>query len=264
MPVVRRRQGAETAFVVRDPGSSDHAELQWPLGRRRRLLRRQLRLRPLAPVHAPGLRLALAGVGGYALGTIPSARVAARLVAGGSVDVAAAGTGNPGALNAARLLGPVPGVAVAVADVAKGVSAALVGRALAAEDGAHVAAVAAVAGHCFPPRPGCRGGKGVATSFGQCLATFPAYAPLDAAIALAASRLGTGRPALVAVAVSTTCWVASGLVWWRKGWPNLWGPAPSAALPLANAATALVMSARAVPMLRGREPDELALPRVAR
>jgi hypothetical protein len=43
--------------------------------------------------------------------------------------------------------------------------------------------------------------------------------------------------------------------------PNLWGPPPTGALPLANAATVIVIASRAGKLLRRQEPDELALPR---
>jgi glycerol-3-phosphate acyltransferase PlsY len=148
------------------------------------------------------------------------------------------------------------------ADVAKGVAACAWGTKSAGDVGAHVAGVAAVAGHCYPPWSRFRGGKGVATSFGQCVATFPAYAPLDAALATAVARIpGLRRPALVSVAVSSGAWVLAGVLWWRRGLPNLWGPRPTAALPVASAATVLVIASRAISSLRRREPDELALPR---
>jgi glycerol-3-phosphate acyltransferase PlsY len=128
--------------------------------------------------------------------------------------------------------------------------------------GAHVAGVAAVVGHCFPLWTRFRGGKGVATSFGQCLYTLPAYAPVDVAVAMSVARApGLRRPALVSVAVSSVAWLLAGVLWWRRQLPNLWGPRPTVALPLANAATVLVIASRAVALLRDREPDELALPR---
>jgi glycerol-3-phosphate acyltransferase PlsY len=163
-------------------------------------------------------------------------------------------------MNALRVLGRRAGVAVALADVAKGVLACVAGRALAGDAGAHAAGVAAVAGHCYPVTARFRGGKGVATSFGQCVATFPAYAPLDAAIATVVVRLpGLRRPALASVAVSSGTWILAGVVWWRRRLPNLWGPRPTAMLPLANAGTTAVLASRAVLALRRGEPDELAV-----
>ena len=194
---------------------------------------------------------------GYLAGTAPSAALVARLLTGGSVDLRSAGSGNPGGLNARRLLGRRAGAAVIVGDVGKGVVACLAGRRLAGDLGAHVAGVAAVTGHCYPLWTGFRGGKGVATSFGQCLATFPVYAPVDAAVAVAvARRPSLRRPALTSVAASSTAWLLASVVWWRRGWPNLWGPRPTVALPLANAATIAIILSKAARRSRRERPDE--------
>jgi glycerol-3-phosphate acyltransferase PlsY len=207
-------------------------------------------------------RLVSALLGGYLIGTAPSSDVAARLATGGAVDLRSSGTGNPGGTNARRILGPRIGTVVTLTDIAKGVAACAWGRHRAGDIGAHAAGVAAVAGHCYPLWSRFRGGKGVATSFGQCLYTFPAYAPIDVALATSIARLpGLRRPALVSVGVSSVAWVLAGVVWWRRGFRNLWGPRPTRALPFANAATGLVIASRAVTMLRREEPDELALPR---
>ena len=207
-------------------------------------------------------RLLSAAVGGYLLGTAPSSDVACRLATGGSVDLRSSGSGNPGGMNARRVLGRRVGIAVVAADIAKGVVACGWGRRRGGDVGAHLAGVAAVIGHCYPLWTRFHGGKGVATSFGQCVYTFPAYAPVDVALATSVARIpGVRRPALVSVAVSSTAWLLASILWWRRGFPNLWGPRPTAALPLANAATVLVIASRAASLLRRREPDELALPR---
>lgn len=208
------------------------------------------------------IRLVCAAVGGYLFGTTPSADVAARLVGKGAVDIRSSGTGNPGGTNARRVLGRRPGYAVVLADIAKGFVGCAWGRRCAGDRGAHVAGVAAVIGHCYPLWSRFRGGKGVATSFGQCAYTFPAWAPVDLAIGMGVPRIsGLRRPALVSVCVSSTVWLAASLVWWRHRLPNLWGPQATAALPLANAATLLVIASRAIGMIRKGEPDELAVPR---
>lgn len=208
------------------------------------------------------LRLVAAGAGGYLLGTVPSAALAARLATGGAVDVRAAGSGNPGGLNARRLLGPRLGAAVIAADIGKGLAAGVGGRCAAGGAGAHVAAVASVAGHCYPVWARFHGGKGVATSVGQCLATFPAYAPIDVAVAATTARLpGIRRPALVSAGVASIAWVLAGVVWWKRDLPNLWGPRPTGALPLANGVTVALLASRALESLRRRDPDELAIDR---
>jgi acyl phosphate:glycerol-3-phosphate acyltransferase len=208
---------------------------------------------------ACALRLVASAAAGYLLGTVPSAAVAGRLARGGAGDPRAAGSGNPGALNVGRLLGRRAGAVVAAADVAKGVAACAVGRRVASDSGAHVGGVAAVAGHCFPVWSGFEGGKGVATSFGQCLYTFPVYAPLDAALAVTVARARwVRRPSLASVAVASTAWIAVSFVWWRRRWPNLWGPPATAALPAANAATVAVLASRAAAGLARGGVDEYA------
>lgn len=186
--------------------------------------------------------LVAAGAVGYLAGTFPSADVASRLATGGSVDLRQTGSANPGALNAAQQLGSTWGIAVLVADAAKGALGAVAGRRLAADGGAYLAATAAIAGHIAPVWTSFRGGKGVATSAGTCLAVFPAYFPIDAAVA-AAGAAGTRNPE-TSVRVASAVWVLSALLWWRRGWPNLWGPTPTAGLPMFAAAGSVMIVAK--------------------
>ena len=188
------------------------------------------------------LRLLAAAGAGYLTGTFPSADIAARLASGGATDLRRAGSGNPGAANAMQVLGRRWGYGVLAADVAKGALACVAGRRLAGDGGAHVAGTAAVLGHCLPVWNGFRGGKGVAASAGQCLATFPAYFPVDLGVAYASSRWR--RQARSTTAAASAAWIAGATVWWRRGWPNGWGPRPTAALPLAAAASSAVILAR--------------------
>ena len=194
--------------------------------------------------------LAVAGLGGYLAGTFPSADVASRLASGGAIDLRRAGSANPGALNAAQQLGTGWGIAVLGVDAAKGVVGAHIGRRLAGDGGGYLGATAAIAGHIAPVWNGFRGGKGVATSAGACLAVFPAYFPIDAAVA-AVGAAGT-RNAASAVRWSSTVWVASALLWWRRRWPNLWGPQPTAGLPLFAAAGATMILAKFAAVGRAR------------
>ena len=183
--------------------------------------------------------------GAYALGTIPSADLAARLAgrrrAGGAVDLRAAGSGNPGAANAAQVLGSGWGVAVLVGDIAKAVLAGLLGWVAVGGDGACWGGTAAVVGHCLPVWNRFRGGKGVACSAGQCLVSFPAYFPIDVFVAYATAKWK--RQAFTATIVASACWVLAAVLWWRAGWPNLWGPNPTAALPAsASVSSAIILS----------------------
>jgi acyl phosphate:glycerol-3-phosphate acyltransferase len=128
------------------------------------------------------------------------------------------------------MLGTRWGVVVLVADIAKGAAAGLLGLLIAGDPGAYAAATAAIAGHIFPVWSGFRGGKGVATSAGACLAVFPAYFPIDMIVA-GASALRSRR-ADIGTQVACVVWVVSALVWWLADLPNLWGPDPSVGLLL--------------------------------
>lgn len=188
------------------------------------------------------VRLAGAAVLGYAAGTIPSADVATRLATGGSVDLRAAGSGNPGAANASQVLGARWGAGVMAADIVKAAVASRAGQRLAGGTGAHVAGTAAVVGHCFPVWRGFKGGgKGVACSVGQCLATFPAYLPVDLGVAALTASGPWKQRARSATLVSSFFWVIGAAVWWRRDLPNAWGPKPTAGLPVAAAVSSAVI-----------------------
>jgi glycerol-3-phosphate acyltransferase PlsY len=116
---------------------------------------------------APGLAAALV-VASFVLGSIPFGVLISRTFY--RRDIRAQGSGNIGAANALRTLGKRGAVAVLVLDALKGALPVLAGRALGNDTVAAVAALAAVAGHCFSPFLGFRGGKGVATSFGAVVA----------------------------------------------------------------------------------------------
>lgn len=142
-----------------------------------------------------------------------------------------------------NLLGRKAGYTVIAGDIAKGALASAVGGVVAGPGGAHAAGSAAVIGHCLPVWNGFKGGKGVGASVGQCLATFPAYFPIDlgvAAITMAVPRWK--QRAFVATMISSACWVGGAVVWWRKGWRNLWGPAPGPGLPMAAAVSSAMIA----------------------
>lgn len=182
---------------------------------------------------------------GYLVGTFPTADLVARRSSNGSVDLRSAGTGNPGGANAVKVLGKKAGGVVIAGDITKGAAASAIGGIVAGPAGAHIAGSASVIGHCYPVWNGFRGGKGVAASVGQCLATFPAYFPIDAAVAVVTVAVPRWKQrAFAATVASSVCWVLGGLVWWRRGLPNLWGPKPTAGLPLASAVSSAVIMQR--------------------
>jgi acyl phosphate:glycerol-3-phosphate acyltransferase len=175
-------------------------------------------------------RLLAAIAVGYLLGTLPSADLVTRLATHGRVDIRSSGTGNPGAANAIKVIGTGWGLVVLVLDIAKGTAAGLLGWAVGGTGAAYAAGTAAIAGHILPVWTGFRGGKGVATSAGTCLAVFPAYFPIDVVVA-GASALRSHRADLTTRA-ACVIWVASSGAWWIWGLPNLWGPDPTWALPV--------------------------------
>jgi glycerol-3-phosphate acyltransferase PlsY len=106
----------------------------------------------------------------YLLGSIPTGLMVARLL--GGPDPRQAGSGNVGAANLFRLLGPNAGVLTCLGDTLKGALPVLLAvywlTPLGAWHDSAVAAVglAAVLGHVFPLFLNFRGGKAVATAFG--------------------------------------------------------------------------------------------------
>jgi len=99
-----------------------------------------------------------------------------------------------------------------------------------------------------------RGGKGVAASAGTTAVCFPAYMPIDVALAGATLLLSRGRAGL-ATYVASAVFTVSSLVWWKTQRGNLWGPRPSGWLPVYAAATSAVicyrfLSAQAEPPIR--------------
>ncbi len=94
------------------------------------------------------------------------------------VDVRSIGSGNIGATNVWRALGPTFGVLAFALDVLKGVAGPLVGRWLVPESdwGIALCGIAAVLGHIFSPFLGFKGGKGISTSLGALFGLVPLVA----------------------------------------------------------------------------------------
>jgi glycerol-3-phosphate acyltransferase PlsY len=115
------------------------------------------------------MRLAVLALA-YLAGSVPFGLLAGRLA---GRDVRAAGSGNIGATNAARVLGKGWGALVLVLDAAKGFLPALLAARTLAPWLAAAAGLLAVLGHVLPVWLRFRGGKGVATGFGVFLALAP-------------------------------------------------------------------------------------------
>jgi glycerol-3-phosphate acyltransferase PlsY len=127
---------------------------------------------------------------GYAVGSLPIGYLVAQAASG--VDLRRVGSGNVGAANVYRTGGRRMGIAVMLADAAKGASAVL----LAGPGTVAVAAgVAAVVGHVYPVWLGFKGGKGVATASG----VFGVLAPWPTLIAAVAFGLTVARTRFVSL-----------------------------------------------------------------
>ena len=141
------------------------------------------------------LNLVLGLIGGYALGTMPSAIVVARAK---GVDITTFGSGNPGASNVARAIGWRYGIIVFALDAAKGAIPALV--MLGHRPSAYVCGAAAIVGHIFPVTRKFKGGKGIATGAGVLLALHPVIMIIAAASWVAIMKLSK-KASIASIAV---------------------------------------------------------------
>ncbi|MEP7029169.1 MAG: glycerol-3-phosphate 1-O-acyltransferase PlsY [Candidatus Eisenbacteria bacterium] len=163
----------------------------------------------------PGsLRSALALVAAFVLGGVPSALWVGRLARG--VDVREHGSGNLGATNVYRTLGPALGWTVFALDALKGVGGVLLAKAIAGDAfpggrvGAGLAgALAAVLGHVFTPFAGFKGGKGAATAAGAMIAV----APVAGALCLACFLVGVVLTHRISVGTITAALALPLLLW---------------------------------------------------
>lgn len=165
---------------------------------------------------ADGLVYAGLVVGAYLLGAVsPAALVARRHRA----DLRAAGSGNPGATNVARVLGRRWGVTVGVLDALKGLLPALLALSTVGRPWAFAVGFAAVLGHVTSPFLRGRGGKGVATSLGVLVALAPvwvaAVALVFVVVALLTRWVG-GASSAAALALLPVCLLL----------PPVWGAEP--------------------------------------
>lgn len=137
------------------------------------------------------MRFVIGALAAFLIGSLPWGLWIGKLTRG--VDVRRFGSGNLGATNVYRVLGPAWGITVLLLDAAKGAAAVLVVRLLAAGGLEHggaaslglawaglIGLAASVLGHSFSPFAGFRGGKGVATAAGA----WGVLAPVPLALAL--------------------------------------------------------------------------------
>ena len=126
------------------------------------------------------IRVAFALIVGYLVGAVPFGVLIGQRTAG--VDIRRLGSGNTGATNVLRVLGPQAAALVLAMDVAKGIAAVFVGRWLAGGDIVPLlSGLAAVVGHNWSVFLRFGGGKGVATTAGVVIASMPLVATISIA-----------------------------------------------------------------------------------
>ncbi len=160
------------------------------------------------------LWIAVCALPAYLAGTFPTAHLIMR--AHGR-DVTAEGSGNPGASNVARLLGPRWGLLAFTGDAAKGAIAAGAGLVFEGRAGGYLLGVAAILGHVFPVTRRFKGGRGVATAAGMMLVLHPLIAA-----GLMAAWVLMGKVLKLASVASLVCALALPVLAWsiddRAAW----------------------------------------------
>lgn len=157
------------------------------------------------------INLILGIVGGYLLGTLPSAIIVARAK---GIDITTFGSGNPGASNVARAIGWRYGSIVFVLDAAKGAIPALL--LIGHRPSAYICGAVAIVGHIFPATRGFKGGKGIATGAGVLLVLHPLIMIISAVSWIAIMKLS--KKASVASIVVVPLVVVLLIVTGKPGW----------------------------------------------
>lgn len=117
------------------------------------------------------IQIILVILAGYLLGSLPCGYLIARFK---KVDIRQVGSGNIGATNVFRTLGPVPGILVFILDLAKGAVPVLICRQITTDPWLIIlTGAAAVLGHTFSIFMKFKGGRGAATGLGILLAVAP-------------------------------------------------------------------------------------------
>jgi glycerol-3-phosphate acyltransferase PlsY len=132
----------------------------------------------------------------YLLGAIPTGFLMGKWLKG--IDIRQAGSGNIGATNVFRILGPKPGAAVLLLDMAKGFVVVAVLPHFMHDAGSWkpmVGGLLAVLGHDYTCFLKFKGGKGVATSAGVLLG----LAPVSTVFAIAVFAVAFGSTRMISV-----------------------------------------------------------------
>jgi acyl phosphate:glycerol-3-phosphate acyltransferase len=152
----------------------------------------------------------------YLIGSIPVGFLVSRMA--GGVDIRGQGSGNIGATNVLRTMGPAPAIGTLLGDVLKGYLAVRVAEVFGPQPGWGAAGVVlAVVGNCWPIFLRFKGGKGVATGLGA----FLALAPKAIVPALVVWLVLAAAFRYVSLASIVGC-VAMALSVWLLGYPHVY------------------------------------------
>ncbi len=118
------------------------------------------------------MKIALVIISCYLLGSIPFGYIVGKLFK--KVDIREFGSGNIGATNAFRILGPTLASLVLIGDIGKGIFSIYLVRFLNIDSTLlAIAGLAVICGHDWSLFLGFKGGKGIATTFGVVFALNP-------------------------------------------------------------------------------------------
>ncbi len=123
----------------------------------------------------------------YLIGSIPTGYILGKVLKG--IDIRTLGSGNIGATNVWRALGPVPALAALAGDITKGIVAVLLGRHFGPPGFELATAAAALIGHGWSVFLRFRGGKMIATLLGVLLMLPPVGIAVAAVIWLSLTAL---------------------------------------------------------------------------
>ena len=162
----------------------------------------------------------------YLIGAVPVGFLVAR--AAGGLDIRAKGSGNIGATNVLRTLGPLPAALTLLGDIVKGYVAVRVAEVFGPEPAWGAAgALLAIAGNCWPVFLRFKGGKGVATALGAFLALVPAAIAVAAIVwivLVAAFRYVSLASILASASLALGAWIL--------GYPSIYAAAAACAAVL--------------------------------
>ena len=119
------------------------------------------------------MKIALIILGCYLLGSIPFGYIAGKLFK--KIDIRELGSGNIGATNVFRILGPTLASLVLISDIGKGIFSIYLAQYFNIDNLLilTIAGLAVICGHDWSLFLGFKGGKGIATTFGVIFALNP-------------------------------------------------------------------------------------------